>query len=126
MITQSFQIDNLSDLAEKVQRFQLENVKPCQYHNIDNVSNLISNNDNLFLLHLNIRSLQKHFDSLQELLHQLSTPTDVICISESKLKDGFSCTVSIPDNRFFHANSPIKAGGVTVYVSKDLDAKLRI
>ena len=57
MITQSFQIDNLSDIAEKVQRFQLENVKPCQYHNIENVSNLISNNDNLFLFHLNIRSL---------------------------------------------------------------------
>ena len=56
----SFQIDNLSDIAEKVQRFQLENVKPCPYHNIDNVSNLISNNANLFLLHLNIRSLQKH------------------------------------------------------------------
>ena len=57
MITQSFQIDNLSDIAEKVQRFQLENVKPCQYQNIDNVSKLISNNDNLFSFHLNIRSL---------------------------------------------------------------------
>ena len=64
MITESFQIDNLSDIAEKLQRFQLENVKLCQYYNIDNVSNLISNNDNLFLFHLNIRSLQKHLDSL--------------------------------------------------------------
>ena len=72
MIAQSFQIDNLSDITEKVQRFQLEKVEPCQYHNIDNVSNLISNNDNPLLLHLNIRSLQKHLDSLKELLHQLS------------------------------------------------------
>ena len=78
MINQSFQNRNLSDIAEKVQRFQLENVKPCQYHNIDNVSNLISNNDNLFLFYLNIWSLQKHLDSLKELLHQLSTPPDLM------------------------------------------------
>ena len=124
MITQSFQIDNLSDIAEKVQRFQFENVNPCQYHNIDNVSNLISNNEYLFLLHFNIRSLQKHLDSLKELLHQLSIPPDVICITESKLKDVFSCTISISDYNFFHANSPTNAGGVAIYVSKDLDAKL--
>ena len=52
MITQSFQNDNLLDIAKKVQRFQLENVKACQYHNIHKVSNLISNNDNLFFVSL--------------------------------------------------------------------------
>ena len=76
------------------------------------------------MFHLNSRSLQKHLDSPEELLHQLSTPPDVICITESKLKDGFSCTVSIPDYNFFHANSPTNARGVAIYVSKDLDAKL--
>ena len=124
MINQSFQIHNFTDVAERVQQLLLENVKPCQYHNIDNVSTLISNNDNLFLFHLNIRSLQKHLDSLKELLHQLSTPPDVICITESKLKDGFSCSVSIPDYNFFCANSPTNAGGVAIYVNKDLDATL--
>ena len=76
------------------------------------------------MFHLNIRSFQKHLDSLKELLHQLSTPPDVICITESKLKDGFSCSVSIPDYNFFYANSPTNAGGVAIYVNKDLDAKL--
>ena len=85
---------------------------------------MISNNDNFFLFHLNIPSLQKHLDSLKELLHQLSIPPDVICYTESKLKDGFSGTISIPDYNFFHANSPTNAGGVVIYVSKDLDAKL--
>ena len=129
MITQSFQIDSLSDIAEKVQCFQLENVKPCQYHNIDNVYNLISNNDKLFLLHLNIQSLQKHFDSPKELLHQLLTPPDVICITESKLKDGFSCTVSIPDYSFFHANSPtnnipINITSTAKYLGIEIDSNL--
>ena len=39
-------------MAEKVQRFQLENVKPSQYYNIDTVSNLIFSNDNLFFVSL--------------------------------------------------------------------------
>ena len=52
MINQPFQIHNFSDVAERVQRLQLENVKPCQYHNIDNVSTLISNNDNPFFVSL--------------------------------------------------------------------------
>ena len=76
------------------------------------------------MLHLNIRSLQKHLDSLKKLLHQLSTPPEVICITESKLKDGFNCAVSIPDYNFFHANSQTNAGGVTIYLSKDIAAKL--
>ena len=83
----------------------------------------MSNNDSLFLFHMNIRSLQKHLDSLKELLHQLSTP-DVICITESKLKDDFSCFVSIPDYNFFNTNSPTSTGDVDVYVSKGVDAKL--
>ena len=120
-----FLIDNFSDIAEKVQSFQLENVKPaCQCYNFDNVSNLISNYNNLFLFLLNIRSLQKHLDNLKVFLRQLSTPPDVICNTEFKLKDGFSCTVSISDYNFFHPNSPTNAGGVAIYVSKDVDANL--
>ena len=32
IIIQSFQNDNVLDIAMKVQRFRLENVKPCQYY----------------------------------------------------------------------------------------------
>ena len=63
-------------------------------------------------------------DSLKESMHQLSTPPDVICITQSTLKYGFSCIVSIPDYNFLHTNSSTNPGGVAIYVSKDIESKL--
>ena len=57
-------------------------------------------------------------------MHQRSIHLDVICIRKAKLKDVFSCIVSISDYNFFHANSPTNAEGGAIFVSKDVDAKL--
>ena len=45
-------------------------------------------NKRLFILHVSIRSLYKNFETLNhELIHSLDYHSDVICLSETKLKD---------------------------------------
>jgi len=45
-------------------------------------------NKQLFILHVNIRSVYKNFDSLtQEFLQSFSYLPDIICLSETKIKN---------------------------------------
>ena len=46
------------DLSDKSFSLLFQNIKPCNYVNFNSSSNQINKNE-LFLLHLNIRSLQK-------------------------------------------------------------------
>ena len=71
----------------------------------------------LFLLHLNMRSLQKNFDNLCNFLSKLPSKPHVISISETKIKDKPLLNVSIPGYTFLHNNSLSNAGGVGVYVA---------
>ena len=64
-------------------------------------------------MHVNIRSLHKIFETLNhELIHSLDCHPDVICLSETKLKDAPLLTGYEP---VIHANSFINASGVGVY-----------
>ena len=45
-------------------------VKPCKSYNFDNQALPFDSPSSLFILHLNISSLQAHFDELNEFLQQ--------------------------------------------------------
>ena len=45
---------------------------------------------NDFIVHINIRSLQKHYESLYEFLNSFDKTTDFICISETQIETGAS------------------------------------
>ena len=70
----------------------LDNDLNCKYYDINDLNNLnTENNSSLSLFHLNISSLSKHIDSLQNLLTSSKINFDVIAISESRLnKDNIS------------------------------------
>ena len=57
----------------------------CAYHDQNSLNNIEISTKGFFIMHLNIRSLQKNFDSLAYYLSELERPPDVIAISETKI-----------------------------------------
>ena len=87
-------------------------------------------NDNLCdedfsLLHLNIRSLQRNLNSLSILLTCLNIKFSLIGVSETWLND-YSHSVDIDGFNFIHKHRPNRTGGgVGLYISDNLDFKIR-
>jgi len=75
------------------------------------------NQNSLSLLHVNIRSLNFNFNDLLELIHSITLKPDVVCVSETRIKENPVCNISIPGYEFLHVDSPTNAGGVAMYVS---------
>ena len=79
------------------------------------------NNESLFIIHINIRSLNKNFDSLLEFLHLLFAVPDIICLSETKIKDeNITVLLRIPNYEFIHADSKTNAVGVAMYNNSEI------
>ena len=93
------------------------NIKPCIYTDFINFDNRIDFHNSLFMIHFNIRSLQKNFDSFYEALQLLSTLPQVICSSETKINKERLTNISISNYSFVCANSNIRAGGVGFYLN---------
>ena len=90
-----------------------ENFSSCKYYDINFQNNNLNFSQNLFLLHLNIRSLQKNHDNLCELLEldQLPIKPHLIGLSEIKIKHQPLLDTYLPNYNFIHAASPTKSWG---------------
>ena len=71
------------------------------------------------MLHFNIRSLNRHFDKLEELLVQLGKTTDIIATSETKLQANFSFLLE--GYNFTQKDSKSNAGGVGMSIKENID-----
>ena len=100
-------LDNDFDLSEQTFEAIFQNIKSCKYSNINSI---FFNNrvEHLFLFHLNIRSLQKNFDDLQEIIYSFKEKPHIICLSETKIKNNPLLNFSIPGYKFVNANSLTK------------------
>ena len=78
-------LGNQDDLAFPEYHDLLES---CQYSVIDNFNQLSYSPFNLFIIHVNIRSLPKNFDSLQQLVNNLKNKPHVILVTETWLENG--------------------------------------
>ena len=95
----------------------LNNISECQYFDVpfnDPTSSIHNVKNTIFLLHVNITSLnkQKIFDALYEFLTLLPLTPDIVCVSETRLKDNPLINIAIPNYNFVHADSVTNAGGV--------------
>ena len=79
------------------------------------------------ILHINIRSLQKNFDSFQVLLNSLDHRFSIIALSETWLKTDPHSYYFLPGYQLIVNNRKgMKAGGgVALYVSSDLNFTVR-
>jgi len=73
------------------------------------------------LLHINVCSLNKHFERLEELLEDLDEKPEFIAISETKLHSNFNSY--LPGYTFLQANFKTNAGGVGLFVKETLNIK---
>ena len=92
---------------------------------MDDISKQISIND-LSLLSVNIRSMNKNFDSLKEFLHSTSVDFNIIGLVESWLKDKAHGYFHLDGYNLECANRQSdKGGGVCLFIKEELKYVVR-
>ena len=72
------------------------------------------------LLHVNIRSLTKNLEKLEELLADITTLPDIIAITETRLKNSMNFGFRLQGYSIEYHDSPTNAGGVALFVKDSL------
>ena len=112
------------DIVKTAQDFLVKNIQDCKYYDIETHLPICKTENSLFLIHFNIRSLQKNFDLLYEFLQQLTKTPDIICISETRLKTDLYTNIRLPNYRFICDNSTSNAGGTGIYITNNIKFEL--
>lgn len=103
------------------------NQKACKYYETDEFVAINGKNNSLSFLHLNIASLNKHFDELSSYLDTLKHNFGFIGITETRfLKDSsklFNC--DLPNYKSIHTPTESSVGGVLLYISEKFIFKPR-
>ena len=98
-----------------------------QLYNSVTLDDILSNgfnadNSSLSVLHLNIRSMHKNLDALLVHLGTISIEFDVICFSETWMRDD-AVDPFLPDYCAYHSvRKGRRGGGVAIYVHKRLSS----
>ena len=99
-----------------------------QHCNVEEISSFRPNSihEPFFIMHINIRSLQKNFTKLQELLSDISPSPDLIALSET-WHDSSSFFRPCLSNYDFVSSSHScnKAGGVAMFLKKQFSFFIR-
>jgi len=94
-----------------------QQVATCKYYLSDNLLFASRPLNSLFMLHINARSLNKNFSSLDELIQNFPNLPDIIGVSETWLKSNLEQNISIAGYEFNYQNAKKRAGGVAFYIS---------
>ena len=96
----------------------------CKYYDIEDMSNLIKPRTNdLFIIHINARSIVNNLDFLKILISSLHSPPDIIGISESWLSEEKADRAAIDGYKSYHVMRPSEAyGGVTFFVKNNINS----
>ena len=111
---------NQNNLLELLFHSLNNKVKPCKSYNFDNLALPFDSPSSLFILHLNIYSLQAHFDELNEFLLNFPKPPAIIFLSETRINIAPQISNLLPGYTFLHHPSPTRAGGVGAYIKSSL------
>ena len=97
------------------------------YYDLKEFNNLNNKFNQFSLLHLNISSLQYHFEELNDLLETSNTKFSVIGITESRLKKGTKpiSNIDLPNYKIEHTPTESEKGGSLLYISNNLNYKIR-
>lgn len=109
-------MDDINRLINDIEQISVSDSAICSPEAVDN---FISNtNNSLNVLHVNIRSINCNFDSLQILIHRLSVRIDVIILSECWLS---KCPYipELPGFASHQSGFKNQNDGVVAYIRKD-------
>ena len=116
--TNNFESNNNAErLLDKTTDVMYSNFAPCRLLDCSVLPRSFCSNNSTILMHLNITSLNKHHDDLNELLLTLPFSPKVICLSEVRLKNELSQNLNMHGYKFIHKPSPTIVGGVAKYIS---------
>ena len=89
-------------------------------------NNLETTKTQLSLMHLNISSLQYHFEELDDLLNTSKTKFNLVGITESRVKKGISplSNINLQNYKIEHTLTESEKGGSLLYISSDLNYKV--
>lgn len=85
-----------------------------------------TSNNKFSVLHLNIRSLNKHHDELTSLISDTGYCFNIIGCSETWLNDkSYTDTLNLEGYALYYKNRPDRRGGVCLYVHSSMHVKVR-
>ena len=117
-----FNLEN-ENICEEMCRQMASKIKNCKF--LDNSLTCVQSSENsLKPVHLNIRSLTKNFDALFEFISSLNFTPDLVCLTETRIKNQPLVSITVPGYSFAHVNSLSSAGGVAIYISNNFNFKL--
>ena len=117
-----FNLEN-DNICEEMYRQMSSKIENCKL--LDNSLTCIQPSENsLKLVRLNIRSLTKNFDALFVFISPLSFTPDLVCLTETRIKNQPLANITIPGYSFAHINLLSSAGGVAIYISNNFNFKL--
>jgi hypothetical protein len=94
----------------------------CSYYSVDEFSKAKFKSSKYFsIFHMNIHSIQLHFNELKILLQLMDFNFDILAISESKLQKGIEPIIDISLDGYHKpigTSTEATKGGVLLYVSK--------
>ena len=107
------------DLSNLIHVNLSNNIKPCDHYDLNFQFDTFSDckDKRTFILHANIRSLHKNFDSLIDFCESLRAKSAIICLTETKLKNIPYANINISNYNFYHSPSPTNADAVPMYIS---------
>ena len=110
---------SINDIIDNLDSVIPPNIRPCSITDYTMKNLIIDKKNKFFIMHLNISSLQKHFDELYDLILNLTIQPDILCITETRIADVPLTNIELPGYKFFHCNSPTVVGGVAIYIQHD-------
>ena len=96
-------------------------LESCQYETVDDLNQCSGNLSKLFIIHVNIRSLPKNFDSLQCLVQNLKNKPHIILVTETWLENDSLGAYAL-ENYNLEATSQkdFRGKGVAIYIDTSL------
>ena len=105
--------NNLPDIDAELDYNDLFSMPSDYYDDHNSVNNLLcskNKSNHLFMIHFNVRSLQKNIDKLSHSLSDLNHKPDVVAVSETKLKENMiHSNIELDGYQSIHRNSHTSA-----------------
>ena len=90
---QHLTVSESEELCDKIYESFSTNILKCHYFDISKNNQInMKDKNSLSIIHLNIRSFNKNFDKLYDFLLCLTFTPDVLCLSESRIKNNLLLT----------------------------------
>ena len=112
--------NKFNDLTNSINEESDDQVN-CRYYNIDEIKDLSKGIDDksLSLFHLNISSLNKHIDNLENPLTSSNIDFDIIGISETRISDSYYASkLNLNNYSLEQCPTASNAGGTILYIKK--------